>query len=443
MSHREGYAWFIAAVIIISCSVARGQDLPGTEGSGRDGLALQEVEWGGYLRAQGSVSWPESGTLWGLQGTSPLYDGDLSTRIKNKLTFSQGIDLETHYEAVLSGGDSRRRLNNLIAAVPGFPQGVVTGGVPEDDRRLFDLTSVIDDDRSHILYHRLDRLALTVKRSTGVLRVGRQAVSWGNGLLFNPMDLFNPFSPTDILRDYKVGDDMVFAQLPLQKNSDVQLLYVPRRNPATERVSFPQSSVAGKYHFGRDTGEYDIMAAKHYDDDILGFGAVGYVKGAAWRLDGVWTAPAGSTHDGYLSLVANIDYSWTLWDKNFYGFVEYYFDGLSHDRYRNIFTDANLQERLVRGQLPVLGRNYLAADLQVELHPLLNAFVTVIDNLADPSGIIQPRVVWDAAQSVQVICGGNIYYGGRDTEFGGFIIPGTPIYSKNPDSVFIWVSYYF
>ena len=37
----------------------------------------------------------------------------------------------------------------------------------------------------------------------GVVCVGRQAVTWGNGLIFNPMDLFNPFSPVDIERDYK------------------------------------------------------------------------------------------------------------------------------------------------------------------------------------------------------------------------------------------------
>ena len=73
-------------------------------------------------------------------------------------------------------------------------------------------------------------------------------------------------------------------------------------------------------------------------------------------------------------------------------------------------------------------------------------YLMVIDNLEDPSGLVQPRVTWDATQNVEITLGGNIAYGSRGTEYGGFDIPVTPfttINSRSPDSVFLQLAYFF
>jgi hypothetical protein len=69
--------------------------------------------------------------------------------------------------------------------------------------------------------------------------------------------------------------------------------------------------------------------------------------------------------------------------------------------------------------------------------------LTVINNLADPSGTVQPRAVWDIAEDVQITFGGNICYGRRGTEYGGFKVPGTNLLNKAPDSAFLWLTYFF
>ena len=38
-------------------------------------------------------------------------------------------------------------------------------------------------------------------------------MSWGNGLVFQPMDLFNPFTPTAVDRDYKPGNDLLLVEM--------------------------------------------------------------------------------------------------------------------------------------------------------------------------------------------------------------------------------------
>ena len=303
--------------------------------------------WGGHLKVRGASSWPSGDSFFRPAGTETLYDGHAEARVKNRLFFGDWGSLDTHYEMILSGGDTRRKVKSLERLYPDlFADSPFYGRTLEDDRRLMDLTRAIDEGEGHVTYHRLDRLALTLLPGWGMVSIGRQAVTWGNGLLFNPMDLFNPFSPTDIERDYKVGDDMVSTQFPVEGMGELQFLYVPRRNPISGDVEWEQSSLAGKLHFFRDTTEFDIMVAEHYRDVVLGLGSTGYLGDGAWRLDGTWIS--SDSDDGYLSIVANMDYSWVWLDRNFYGFVEFFFNGLSHNHYSEACRDSEIASRIER-----------------------------------------------------------------------------------------------
>jgi len=163
----------------------------------------------------------------------------------------------------------RERFPELPAAVLESPP------VIDDNRRLLDLTRIVAQNRRHILYHRLDRLNLTLTRPWGMIRLGRQALTWGNGMVFHPMDLFNPFAPTAIAKDYKTGDDMAMAQVAIGSTGDLQILYVPRRHPITRGLKWGQSSLAGKYHLSMERIEMDLMTAYHFDDIVIGIGTTG------------------------------------------------------------------------------------------------------------------------------------------------------------------------
>ena len=404
-----------------------------------------ESEWGGHVKAQGYVSWYDDESFFQLVGPNPYYDGYVEGRLKNKSYFGEWAYFNIHYEAILSGGDTRSRTRDLERLFPElYGDSRIASGPVEDDRRLMDLTSTINEDDRYILYHRLDRLSLTLVPEWGVIRIGRQAVTWGDGLIFNPMDIFNPFSPVEFERDYKIGDDMVSTQFSVNKIGDFQFLYVPRRDEVSGDVSWDQSSLAGKLHFARGTTEFDVMAAKHYKDAVLGIGTVGYLGDAAWRLDTTWTfLNEDKSKDGYMSLVANVDYSWVWWKKNFYGFIEFYYNGLGDDNYTEAYEDPDILKRLERGDLFTLGRTYLSGHIRMEMHPLLNVYLTVINNLADPSGILQPRITWDITENIEITFGSNVCYGGRGTEYGGFRYPDSNFLNKPPDSAYFWATYFF
>jgi hypothetical protein len=404
-------------------------------------------EWGGHIRAIGTLSYPDDQSVYQFTDTGTFIDRQAELRLNHQLFMGMKWTLETHYEMVGQQGDTIKKNNRLRTLLPSSTAARLVGAVAIDDnRRLMNLTRPINEGDDYTVYHRLDRFNLTYAYDRGTLRMGRQALTWGNGLRFNPMDMFNPFAPTTVQRDYKVGEDMLHFQLPMG-DSEAQMLYLPRRNPQTGDVADNQSSLAGKWHFPMREMEFDLMTARHFDDIILGIGSSGYLFGAAWRWDMTYThADDAPSHNDYWQVVANIDYAWQWGGKNIYGFIEFYHNGLGETQnYGRALSDPQISQRIARGELFTLGQNYLAGQLRVELHPLLLINVTSIVNISDPSAILQPHLMWDVAANFQLILGADFNWGDDNTEFGGFDFTtgATTVKVTSTNSRYLWLTYFF
>ena len=151
--------------------------------------------------------------------------------------------------------------------------------------------------------------------------------------------------------------------------------------------------------------------------------------------------------------MANLDRSWVLAGRNAYGWIELYYDGLGEADAARALEDPALVERLARGELFTLGRRYADASANLEVNPLLNLWVTTLRNLDDGSGLVQPRLVWNATQDLEITVGADLSYGGRGTELGGLVLPGLGLLARaaggqepvlaSPDRVYLWASWYF
>ncbi|WP_300462996.1 hypothetical protein [Desulfobacula sp.] len=398
---------------------------------------------GGHFKLEGGVTGYDAGSYFEPTGTHTGKDGLVGARLTDTLVLSDTVYVEAHYEAFLKWGDTYEKRYDLQQYGPLPVAGLVQDPSAMDNRRLFDLTKTIEKTDDDIAWHRLDRLFFSIKLSRGDIRVGRQAVTWGNGFMFNPMDLFNPFAPSDTVRDYKMGDDLVLVRWDTERFGEADLLYVPRRN-ATGDIDFQSASMAGKLHFFAEDIEMDIMGAWHYDEAVLGLGVTGYLGDAAWRTDVVWsTLKTANNDNGYVAVVANIDTSWVWFNKNLYGLIEYYHNGLGKHHYTDALGDPDVMERIDRGELFVLGKHYLGGRIQVELHPLLNVYLSVINNVTDPSGIVQPWAVWNVTQNSTLHFGATLFYGKKGSEYGGYLIPGTSYYTNAAPNAFVQFTYYF
>jgi hypothetical protein len=286
---------------------------------------------------------------------------------------------------------------NIHYEVLGFKGDTPINLLPNDDRRLFKLTNELGSDA----VQRLDRLFVAYNGEQLVVRFGRQAISWGNGLVFQPLDIFSPFSPTEIDKEYKTGDDMLYGQWLFENGDDLQLILLPRRNILNNQIESAESSFALKYRGTyQDEWNFDLIAARHFDENVFGLGLSKNILEAMWRFDMSLTQLKDG--DTAISLVSNINYSWVWFEKNFSGFIEYYHNGID---------GIALQDRLERGELYTTGSDYLSQGIQIELHPLFNIHATWINNLEDNNGIFQIRGIYDWKENLQLVAWLDEAYG--------------------------------
>ncbi|MDM8560294.1 hypothetical protein [Candidatus Parabeggiatoa sp. HSG14] len=398
--------------------------------------AAEDWSLGGHIKYQFVTTHYQNDNLYAQYGPQSPIDNFLDLRLTAENRWG-AWDAQIHYEVLALYGDSpktRKALTNIASTATTLPR---------DNRRLLKLTSKWENNDELEAVQRLDRLFVGYSGEQLVFRAGRQIVSWGNGFVFHPLDIFSPFSPTAIDKDYKTGDDMLYGQWLFDSGDDLQMILLPRRNPDTNDVESEQSSFAFKYR-GRykEQWDFDLLGARHFDENVVGFGLTKDIFEALWRLDMSATRlkEGGTT----VSLVTNMDYSWVLFKKNFYGFIEYFHNGVGETQtHKYISPESTLQTRLQRGEVYTLGRDYFSSGVQIELTPLFNFYTNWIANLHDNSGLFQIRGIYDWTENLQLIGWIDKPYGNEGTEFGGISIEGSDGYLAPGQRFYLRLIYYF
>ena len=337
-----------------------------------------------------------------------------------------GLDLR----AILSGNESSWswRGDYQLLALQGdqielaqnYPlAGFRVTRLDDDERRLFDLTDQLVDHDDRVVVQRLDRLYLGHTSDRTVIKIGRQAISWGNGLIYNPVDFFNPFNPAAIDTEYKTGDDMLYALYLLDSGDDLQAVWVARRD-TDDDVTDQVASLALKYHLFSDEYEMDLLIAEHYDQQIAALGGSVDIGDAIWRGDLMVTK---TDDDSIVSGVLNWSYSLLAWSHNLTTTIEYFHSGFGiddgHYDPTSLAANPELLARLERGELFTLAQNYLAGAATIELTPLWQLTTSLFRNLDDDSMLLQLFSRHDLLQDLQLLLALNLPTGDDGSEFGG------------------------
>ena len=403
--------------------------------------ALADLTWQGQVRTQAIASLRDSDDTVSInEDQHSFFDGALDGRVNLQYQATPTFFMECSYEAIISGGQTKRALQGVdIASSAAY---FTTLSYPDDSRQLFSLTGLLKEDSDVIAYHRLDRLFAVLQTDIGSFSLGRQALTWGNGMMFNPADLVNPFAPSDIIRDYKVGSDMALYQVTTNHINDFQLAVVPRRNEESGEVEASSSTAGAKLNVTILENDTDLYLMRHYDDIVYGLGINRFLGSALFRSDIIVTDAADQAGT-YISAVANLDYSWTWAQKNWYGLLELYYNGLGHNTPQQAFQDPAALDRLARGDLFATGRWYIDGMLQYELHPLIHLYLSAIVNLDDTSFLLQPRVDWSITSSLQLLGGCNIPVGSANSEFGSITFDDPQITTSRPTQLYVILTWYF
>ena len=117
---------FLAAVP--NCGTAFGAQTEKT-----DAFSEVGVEWGGYLRAIGTISWLDEDSVYQFVDDDPYFDGQLEGRLKNRIDFGKRWSMETHYELVALGGDTYENTLELGTLPPVLSEISVAEQIVDDN----------------------------------------------------------------------------------------------------------------------------------------------------------------------------------------------------------------------------------------------------------------------------------------------------------------------
>lgn len=286
--------------------------------------------------------------------------------------------------------------------------------IPNDKAQVFDLSHTLLNEKQTLALHKLDRLVVSYTQTNYSLHIGRQAFSWGQGYVFNPLDLFNPFAPNAWDTEYKPGSDMLHAQWLMDSGDDVSFLAVPRRNINNGKIETNQSSYAAFWrHYAQI--ETHIMLAQDYQDTVLGLSFNGHWLDGQWKLD---LMPSW-LDDGQTKLSGLIAYhqAWSWLEHNFNGFIEGFYNGFGEPKAQSSQLNKPLTERLMRGQVFTQNRHYLSLGSTMEITPLTSASVTLLHNLDDSSQLWMLNTNYSLSDHQQLIGGLQQGLGNKNSEF--------------------------
>ncbi len=266
------------------------------------------------------------------------------------------------------------------------------------------------EDSDLFLQGRTDRLFAQANVGKSIIRLGRQAISFGHGMVFNPMDLVQPFSIATIDNEYKAGIDALRVEryfgmtgqitgvLAYSGSWDVDGLTAVINSNAT--IGWTDVSLFGGLVRG---------------DRVLGTGLASSIGAVGVHGDATLTVPANLEDETPFvrlttgAFVRPFDRSSVT--------AEYYFQSLGADNAEDYLSFAQ-SDRYARGELWVMGQHYFSLAWAQEMNALTSGTVAVIANCADLSALVSPSVSVSISDDVQLVAGGYVGIGERPSPLG-------------------------
>jgi hypothetical protein len=378
-------------------------------------VAAQEMVWGGSLRAFGFLRVDDRPAL-----DAGRRDAELGIL---RLTGEAGL-----------GADWRLTTHGVLT-VESPPVAAVAGLAEVRAPTFLPLERSLVQGRDGGLRAEFDRLNLQGPLGRLRLVAGRQAITWGVNFFWPALDLFAPFRPAQIDRDYKPGVDAVRLTLPVGAFSEVEAV------GAVLGGSLRQDGAAAtlaRIHLGR--ADVGLMGGYFHRDAVLGGFLTADVRGTGVRGEVSYTrsgdpGDAARGRERFWRASVGID---RLLTPVLTLTLEAAWNGFGVDD-PALYPTVARADRVRRGEVTALGRVHAGLALAWELHPLWTLTNTALVNAVDGSALWVPTVRWSVADDAEVLFGAQAPLGpgpARDgrprSEFG-----------LAPATVFAGVKVYF
>ena len=275
-------------------------------------------------------------------------------------------------------------------------------------------------DGSNAEWHaEIDRAALHIPSSRAVIIVGRQAIGWGRGVLFGAVDLFAPFSPLEVDREWRRGVDAVRADVKLADRVSLDSV-------AAFDETIGRSAFAARLRGYTGKIDLEVLGGYRARDEFAGAttsAAVGdfelHGEAAVFRTDAVPGSESFSAPRSIVKAVVGGSYRTPL-GNGVPIYIEYHYSGFGAESPEHIvlnLRDPVFQERYLRGDTQILGRHATALVAGYEYSPAISLSSQWLHSPADGSGIVVPSITYTANDRWSVLISGYLPYGRGPTGF--------------------------
>ena len=397
-----------------------------TLGSVASGLQGQEFDWGGSFRAYPFLRLEELDLEEELGLSGPLTRRDtelLILRLSGDVFFGQKVRLETH--PLLEFASPSRLLG---------PSDLATSTAPT----FLPLEHVFVSNPDVELIGSFDRLNLQVELNRVRIVIGRQAVTWGVVYFWPSLDLFAPFSPRRVDRDYKPGIDAVRATIPLGDFSEIEVIGAIL-GPSLSR----DGTLGALTRFNLGPLDWGLMGGKFHQDTVAGSFLTADAWGTGLRGEVSWTQsgdPEDQVRDRrtFWRAAVGVDRQLT---PTFSVTAEFSFNGYGATAASD-YLDWSISDRVLRGEINALGRFYTGVSGVWRFHPLGTLTNTVLINAQDPSTLWVPSFQWSTSNNSDVLAGAQIGIG-QELQLSGMGPVAQSEYGLIPHTLFAAVRIYF
>lgn len=396
--------------------------------------------WSDEEGRQGELTIASKMTWLGAEAPSdPLLfpDNDSQTtlarlRLGLEVTHSDWIDSELAYEQRarwLSGSAGMGAGSSFLPAEAKAPY------------RLGQLDWEIAADDSFAYRHEIDRALVALHPEWGDVTVGRQAIGLGRGVLFGAVDVFNPFSPLEVDREWRRGVDAFRAEYRLSTTSSAECI-------AAFGETWEQSALLGRLRGYLGDADGSLIFGKRAEDFMVGtalsaIAGEAEVHGELAVFDTPEPQPDGTLWGGkHLATKIVLGSSYTFDVGNGLTLLgEYHYSDFGVEDAQDVvlrFLDPDFQRRYLRGDTQILGRQAIATQLNYPFNDAVNGSLLVLTSPTDGSGVVSPSLRWDVDRNVTLI--GNVFVPWGDEPSGGQL---QSHYGGTPTSLFLQAAVYY
>jgi hypothetical protein len=353
-------------------------------------------------------------------------------RLGLDVTHSEWLDSELAYE-------QRARWLSGSAGM-----GAGSSFLPTEARapyRLGQLDWEIAADDSFAYRHEIDRALVALHPEWGDVTVGRQAIGLGRGTLFSAVDVFSPFSPLEVDREWRRGVDAFRAEYRLSTTSSAECI-------AVFGETWEQSALLGRVRGYLGDVDGSLIFGKRAEDFMVGtaFSAIvgeAEVHGELAVFDTPEAQPDGTLWGGkHLATKIVVGSSYTFDVGNGLTLLgEYHYSDFGVEDAEDALMrlqDRDFQRRFLRGDTQNLGRQAVAGQLSYPFNDAVNGGFLVLTNPTDGSGVVSPSLRWDVDRNVTLI--GNVFVPWGDEPSGGQL---RSEYGATSTSLFLQAAIYY